>query len=95
MTIPNSSFRSDRDGNFEIYFMNADGSAQTRVTNNKEDDFRGSWSPDGTQIVFISLRDGNAEIYRMNTDDSEQVNLTNSGGQDVGPAWQPTFRASP
>ena len=27
-----------------------------------------AWSPDGTQIVFVSVRDGNQEVYRMNTD---------------------------
>ena len=28
------AFRSNRDGNYEIYVMNADGSEQTNLTNN-------------------------------------------------------------
>ena len=28
------AFTSDRDGNYEIYTMNADGTGQTRLTNN-------------------------------------------------------------
>jgi Tol biopolymer transport system component len=36
-------FLSDRDGNYEIYTMNADGSGQTRVTNNPAIDFSPDW----------------------------------------------------
>ena len=43
---------SDRDGNTEIYIMNVDGSAQTRLTSNNDLDFEPSISPDGTQIKF-------------------------------------------
>jgi hypothetical protein len=32
------AFASERDGNFELYRMNADGSDQTRLTNNPADD---------------------------------------------------------
>ena len=43
------AFRSDRDGNYEIYSMNADGTGQTRLTNNTAFDAVPVWSPDGTQ----------------------------------------------
>jgi Tol biopolymer transport system component len=36
---------SSRDGNYEIYVMNADGSGQTRLTHNSADDRRPSWQP--------------------------------------------------
>ncbi|MBN8593616.1 MAG: PKD domain-containing protein [Anaerolineae bacterium] len=55
------------------------------VGNNRE----GIWSPDGSQIAFVSDRDGNAEIYLMNADGSGLVNLTNSGSNDSAPAWSP------
>ena len=45
---------SKRDGNFEIYSMNADGSGQTRLTNNPAADGFPTWSPDGTRIAFVS-----------------------------------------
>ena len=39
------AFRSDRDGNYEIYVMDADGSNQTNLSNNPDWDWIGSWSP--------------------------------------------------
>jgi dipeptidyl aminopeptidase/acylaminoacyl peptidase len=70
------AFTSDRDGNSEIYVMNADGSGQTRLTNDGAIDNEPVWSPDGTKIAFWTERNGPAEIYVMNADGSGQINLT-------------------
>ncbi|HEX2051946.1 MAG TPA: hypothetical protein VHJ34_15115 [Actinomycetota bacterium] len=43
-------------GDWEIWVMNADGTAQTNLTNDSAGDDYPSWSPDGTQIVFQSNR---------------------------------------
>ncbi|MEW6363286.1 MAG: LpqB family beta-propeller domain-containing protein [Acidobacteriota bacterium] len=69
--------------------MNADGSAQTRLTANPAGDFGPAWSPDGTKIAFYSDRDGNAEIYVMNADGSGQTRLTTNSVPDVSPSWSP------
>ena len=39
------AFESNRDGNGEIYVMDADGSNQTRLTNNSAGDWLPAWSP--------------------------------------------------
>ena len=78
---PNCSkiaFHSDRDGSYEIYVMDADGTDITRLTNNPADDGDPTWSPDGEQIVFHSNRSGSFEIYVMNADGSGQTRLTNN-----------------
>lgn len=59
------AFISDRDGNFEIYTMNSDGSAQQRLTSNPADDLHPVFSPDGQKILFHSNRSGNYDLYMM------------------------------
>jgi WD40 repeat protein len=83
------AFFSDRDGNREIYVMNADGSEQINLTNNPAADEAPVWSPDGTRIAFLSDRNGNREIYVMKADGSEQTNLTNHPSDHWGFAWSP------
>ncbi len=72
------------DGRQEIFVMNADGSARTRLTSNG--DLSPSWSPDGRQIAFTSNRDGNYDLYVMNGDGSGQTPLTNSVAVDQEPS---------
>jgi TolB protein len=83
------AFTSNRDGKFQIYVMNADGSGQTRLTNNGASDDSPSWSPDGSKIAFTSNRDGNNKIYVMNADGSGQTRLTNNSTSDDNPSWSP------
>jgi len=83
------AFRSFRDGNSEIYVMNADGSAQTNLSNNPAEDLYPAWSPDGSKIAFSSDRDGDYEIYVMNADGTGQTQITNNTAYDADPAWSP------
>jgi len=82
------AFTSNRDGNYEIYVMNADGTNEINLTNNSERDEYPTWSPDGNKIAFTSNRDGNREIYVMNADGTNQRNLTNNPADD----WWPKMR---
>ena len=82
------AFTSTRDGNYEVYVMNADGTGQTNRTNHGALDYLPAWSPDGTKIAFTSTRDGNYEIYVMNADGTKLTNLTNHLAADSSPDWR-------
>ena len=88
-------FVSTRDGNPEIYSINADGTNVARLTNSAGVDEQPSRSRDGRSIVFSSQRDGNAEIYKMNADGTGLQRLTNDSGPaleapaDTNPVFSP------
>lgn len=81
------AFQSDRDGNYEIYVMDADGKNQRRLTNNLSYDEFPSWSSDGRSIVFQSNRDRNYEVYVMDANGKNQRKLTNNPADDSVPRW--------
>ena len=66
------AFVSDRDGNHEIYVMNADGSGATRLTNNaaSESDSSPDWQPLPTISVEIDIQPGSFP---------NSINLRNKG----------------
>jgi Tol biopolymer transport system component len=73
------AFMSNRDGNYEIYVMNADGSDPLRLTCDSADDRAPEWSPDSSHIVFQSDRPGHREIYVLdaaNTTCGGEIGLT-------------------
>ena len=83
------AFVSNRDGNPEIYVINADGTGLLRLTNHPAGDYNPAWSPDGKRIAFYSERDGNAEIYVVNVDGTGLTRLTNDPANDYNPSWSP------
>jgi len=80
-------FVSWRDGNGEVYAMDADGSSPRNLTQDPAKDVRPAWSPDGRRIAFVSHRDGNSEVYVMNADGSGKRNLTRSRASDDSPTF--------
>jgi serine/threonine-protein kinase len=80
-------YSSDKEGAWAIYQLNPDGSGERRLTDLAANNYQGVWSPDGTQIAFVSERDNNPEIYLMNPDGTDQRRLTTDQGEHGSPAW--------
>lgn len=84
------AFQSDRDGDFEVFTMEADGSDLQKLTDDDAKDMGPSWSPDGSQIVFASTREGEqSDLFVMNADGSDEQNVTNAPASDIQAAWSP------
>ena len=95
---PKIAFHSDRDGNSEIYVVNPDGTGLTNVTNSPErDDFfpNNPWSPDGSQLVYMSRESGEPEedkqfdIFVVDRDSKNRRQLTDHPEDDFWPIWSP------
>jgi len=82
------AFGSVRGSTMQIFVMNGDGSAQTRLTDKTYDSYAPVWSPDGTKIAFVNYLHGQGEVYVMDADGSNQIRLTNSNGSR-NPSWSP------
>lgn len=50
------AFQSERDGDPEVYVVDADGKNVIRITDNPASDSAPAWSPDGARIAFESTR---------------------------------------
>lgn len=79
----------DKHPSFDIFVSNPDGSEPVRLTSTPGYDAEGSWSNDGSRIVYTSSRDGDLEIYTMAADGSDVRRITNSKGYDGGPFFSP------
>ena len=83
-------FSSNRNGNFEIYMMNPDGSQQVRLTNHRASDFGPAFSPTGEEILFVSERSGERDLYIMRADGGgERPVFRTAPAYRDDPAWSP------
>lgn len=85
-------FQSNRDGQFEIYIMNGDGTGQTRLTNNQTVDQDPTWSRDTRKIAYASrlgAASDSFEIFTINSDGSGPTRLTNNSFTDDKPSFSP------
>ncbi len=81
--------RAGLPGTFEICIMNADGSGQKRITNNRVPELNVSWSPAGKQIVFHRAIGGvgRFQLFTINADGTGEKQLTFPPGFNGFPSW--------
>ena len=77
------AYCAERDDNFDIYTIPADGSAtENRLTIAEGLDDGPDYSPDGQFIYFNSERSGTMQIWRMKSDGNEQKQVTDDKYQN-------------
>jgi Tol biopolymer transport system component len=69
--------------------MNADGTGQTRLTNNTIGDLTPTWSPDGTKIMFHRRVGGRGQfqLFMINADGTGEKQMTSPPGLSGFPNW--------
>jgi TolB protein len=82
-------FYSDRDGDWELYVIDADGEHLEQLTHNDEFDANPSWSPDGAGILFDARRGERRDIYLLGVDGRAIEQITDTPEDDEQPAWSP------
>ena len=83
------AFTSTRDGQPEVYVMDADGTNAARLTNSPGLDGDPSFSPDGLSVVFHSQRTGHRQIYLQPITSSVAVPLTQEPADNSQPSMSP------
>jgi TolB protein len=76
-------------GTIPLFIMNPDGSDLHEFEAGET--FKGdpTYSPDGSQVVYMSNEDGKWHIYLMDADGSNVRPLTDGDSNNMFPAWRP------
>ena len=70
------AYCAERNKNYDIYTIPAQGGEETRLTDAEGLDDGPEYSPCGKYIWFNSVRSGRMQIWKMNADGSEQTQMT-------------------
>jgi TolB protein len=89
-------FSSNRDGDYELFTIRADGRGLRRLTRNKVSDSCPSWSPNGRWIAFSRNRGRKQpwgqDLFVMRGDGTKVRRVLRSTGYDTCPDWSPDGR---
>jgi len=72
-----------------IWRVNTDGQGLTQMTNGKDGESGGIWSPDGKYISFITKRNKESQIHLLYNSGGEAIELTQHKGGINTHAWSP------
>ncbi len=70
----------------DIHLVSPDRGTIRQLTTGSKQDYNPVWSPDGGQLLFISLRTGYASFFVADVSSGRQSQLTNQGAERGAPA---------
>ncbi|HET6789644.1 MAG TPA: DPP IV N-terminal domain-containing protein, partial [Aquabacterium sp.] len=78
-----------REGGSQLYLIDTNGEGTRRLTTSNAIDTEAAWSPDGSQVYFVSDRGGGPQIYRVPVAGGNPQRVTFKGGYNISPAISP------
>ncbi|HMG91205.1 MAG TPA: hypothetical protein VK589_14165 [Chryseolinea sp.] len=82
-------FYSDRNGNWDIFRINPDGSALQQITHSSFNEREPTWHPQKNAYTFSSDSLGERRIFIRDFDADNIMKLTSDPGQHASPSWSP------
>ena len=73
-----------------LWIINFDGSGHRPLTGGLSSDHTPRWSPDGSQLAYISDKDGKPQIYKRWMDSGQTMVLTNLQFPPMDISWSPS-----
>lgn len=71
----------------QIFVANSDGSGARQITFDEAGSAQPAFSPDGTELAFVSSQGGSHDVWTMDVDGGEATQLTEGGGRE--PLYSP------
>ncbi len=88
-TITNADW--DKNGTVSyIWRLNTDGRGLVQMTNGKDGESGGIWSPDGKMISFVAKRNDESQIFILNNSGGEAVEFSAHKGGILSHTWSPS-----
>jgi TolB protein len=74
---------------FRLTLADSDGARPIVLLESREPVLAPAWSPDGSEIAYVSFETSRPAIYRQNLVTGAREQLTNFKGLNSSPAWSP------
>ena len=81
------AFTSWREGQKDLYLVQADGSALTRLTVDPTDEETPAWHPDGRRLVYVRWQDYDADLWELDLERGTVTRLTDDPYPDRSPTY--------
>lgn len=80
-------FRSQRNGQWDLYLLNLNTDEVTRLTDSPETEEHPDWSPDGSLILYFSYVEGANQLFTITPDGETITQLTFDDELSYMPRW--------
>ncbi len=74
---------------YRLTLADSDGARPIVLLESREPVLAPTWSPDGTEIAYVSFETSRPAIYRQNLNTGAREQLTNFKGINSSPSWSP------